>query len=585
MEWTRLSLSVLVVTINLYNGLSMSVNINEANNRNQNLLNQNVLSKTSSIQKVINQNENVHFASNQNSNDGNLKNKTLQEALMALQSMGHNSEEESWQCTTCKQVAGMMSTYIYFGGSMNGTIERTLRNICNMIVDYDPDTFCTGLISEKENQLELEWIYRNRYVYAEESCSQLLGNRGCRDFRGGEWMVEIPPVKNNNNSLSSQKVQSPDPNNNVENEYLNKTETEYSNKHTELSNTAEDKNIIEELKDGKNSLEVVSKQVLKVLHLTDPHYDPRYKVGSNAACHAPLCCNDDSGDLMSPSDAAGKWGDYRHCDSPKWLLENMYQHILENHPDVDYILNTGDLVPHHIWRVSQEDNLDIINESTEMMLNYFPNIPIYSTVGNHESFPVNSFPAPETDAWATFNVQWLYDSLAEQWSRLMHQDVPSTAKYAGYYSVLARPGLRIISINTNYCYRFNWWLLYKSEDPGDVLKWLTKELESAEAAEEKVHIIGHVPPLISDCFQQWAHQFSRIVSRFSNTIRGQFYGHSHFDEFRLHYDTDATDIPVGVEYITPNNGPFNHLNPAYRIFYVDGEHDNSSRVALLYDTC
>ncbi|CAL4074481.1 unnamed protein product, partial [Meganyctiphanes norvegica] len=215
-------------------------------------------------------------------------------------------------------------------------------------------------------------------------------------------------------------------------------------------------------------------------------------------------------------------------------------------------------------------------------IHFSPNMAVFSPQKFHELFVF--FPAPETDAWSSFNVQWLYDALAEQWSRLMHQDVSHTAKYAGYYSALVRPGFRIISINTNYCYRFNWWLLYKSEDPGEVLKWLTKELESAEAADEKVHIIGHIPPLDSDCFQQWAHQFSRIVSRFSTTIRGQFYGHSHFDEFRLHYDTDATDIPVGVEYITPNNGPFHHLNPAYRIFYIDGEHKNSFRDVLDYDT-
>ena len=37
------------------------------------------------------------------------------------------------------------------------------------------------------------------------------------------------------------------------------------------------------------------KKTLKVLHLTDPHYDPDYIPGSNAVCEAPLCCNSDSG--------------------------------------------------------------------------------------------------------------------------------------------------------------------------------------------------------------------------------------------------------------------------------------------------
>lgn len=41
------------------------------------------------------------------------------------------------------------------------------------------------------------------------------------------------------------------------------------------------------------------KKVLKMLHLTDPHYDPDYVVGSNALCDAPLCCTKDSGEILN----------------------------------------------------------------------------------------------------------------------------------------------------------------------------------------------------------------------------------------------------------------------------------------------
>lgn len=32
------------------------------------------------------------------------------------------------------------------------------------------------------------------------------------------------------------------------------------------------------------------KQTYRVLHLTDFHYDPKYKAGSNAQCEEPTCC-------------------------------------------------------------------------------------------------------------------------------------------------------------------------------------------------------------------------------------------------------------------------------------------------------
>lgn len=38
----------------------------------------------------------------------------------------------------------------------------------------------------------------------------------------------------------------------------------------------------------------------------------------------------------------------------------------------------------------------------------------------------------------------------------------------------------------------------------------------AEAEGDYVHIIGHVAPLYPDCYEEWGHQFSRIVTRFGH---------------------------------------------------------------------
>ena len=55
--------------------------------------------------------------------------------------------------------------------------------------------------------------------------------------------------------------------------------------------------------------------------------------------------------------------------------------------DIDYVVCTGDLVPHHIWKVSREGNLAVVREMADLVKGFFPNIPIYGAVGNHESFP------------------------------------------------------------------------------------------------------------------------------------------------------------------------------------------------------
>ena len=73
-----------------------------------------------------------------------------------------------------------------------------------------------------------------------------------------------------------------------------------------------------------------------------------------------------------------------------------------------------------------------------------------------------------------------------QWSNWLPELTSSTIRYGGYYTTLIQPGLRLISINMNYCYIYNWWLLYRSQDPASNLLWLSQVLEEAESRSEKV---------------------------------------------------------------------------------------------------
>ena len=69
----------------------------------------------------------------------------------------------------------------------------------------------------------------------------------------------------------------------------------------------------------------------KVLHISDTHYDPYYAEGSNADCNEPLCCRLTNGRPLTPNNAAGKWGDYRKCDTPKRTVDHMLEHIADTH--------------------------------------------------------------------------------------------------------------------------------------------------------------------------------------------------------------------------------------------------------------
>lgn len=90
----------------------------------------------------------------------------------------------------------------------------------------------------------------------------------------------------------------------------------------------------------------------------------------------------------------------------------------------------------------------------------------------------------------------------------------------------------------------------------------------------KAHIIGHINP--SGCMSSWSHNYYRIVNRYESTIVGQFFGHTHNDEFEIFYDLDDVTRPVGVAYLAGGVTTEPTLNPGYRIYTVDGGYSGAS---------
>lgn len=50
-------------------------------------------------------------------------------------------------------------------------------------------------------------------------------------------------------------------------------------------------------------------------------------------------------------------------------------------------------------------------------------------------------------------------------------------------------------------------------------------------------------------------------SRYESTIAGQFFGHTHLDEFQMFYDEATMNRPLGVAFIAPSITTYVDLNP------------------------
>jgi len=415
-------------------------------------------------------------------------------------------------CTACKAGLMFLSYYIDSGVSLE-QVTSDANNMCSTFRMVSP-RMCKGLVESFAS--EIYYVVRSVEQSPEEMCGFMFGEACNNPYNPQhEWEVHLPPV-------IKPTIQ----------------EDDYSQESS----------------------------MLRVLHLSDTHWDPFYQEGSNANCGEPLCCRSTSGPVLYEEDKAGYWGDYRKCDTPLRTIESMYRHISSHHRDINLIYWTGDLPPHDIWNQTRQGNLEVLEGTSRQLRTHFPDTMILPALGNHESSPVDSFPPPYIVG--EDSISWLYTALDREWTSWIGEGHSPTLRYGGYFSVNTAPGLRVISLNMNYCMNKNIWLLLNSTDPAEELKWLVYELQLSEFKGEKVHIIGHIPPGHVDCVAVWSSNFNKIINRYEQTVTAQFYGHTHADEFQLFYDPEQRNRATNIAYIGPSVTPYYGLNPTYRIYNV-----------------
>ncbi|CAK9822057.1 Sphingomyelin phosphodiesterase [Anthophora retusa] len=324
-----------------------------------------------------------------------------------------------------------------------------------------------------------------------------------------------------------------------------------------------------------------TEEQIKILQITDLHYDPLYEINGNSNCGEPVCCRKGQNETNVNS-LAGFWGDYESCDTPWHAITNALTHIKDTHQDIDFMYFTGDIIDHGVWETSKEGNTQSLVNVYDKIHDTFKNIVLYPIFGNHEPHPLNQFsPNISQDHLST---SWLYDLMANLWIGYgwLPESTRSTILQGGYYTVTPRKGFRIIALNSNVCYSYNWWLLYKPRDPNNQLQWLANTLLEAEKNNEFVHILSHIPPNSNSCLKTWKREYLRIINRFSHLIKAEFNGHTHNDEIAIFYNSDAI-----AKHIAWNGGSitaYSRLNPNYKVYTVNsGDYAVTDYENWMYD--
>ncbi|GFY44530.1 acid sphingomyelinase-like phosphodiesterase 3b [Trichonephila inaurata madagascariensis] len=290
-------------------------------------------------------------------------------------------------------------------------------------------------------------------------------------------------------------------------------------------------------------------------HITDTHVDQNYSRTGNVKD----MCHEDANPTQNNVSDNGLYGNF-YCDAPQYLVNVTIAAMKEIHSNPDFIIWTGDNLPHTDDFYSDWDVIfEAIKNTTELLTTTFPNIPIIPCIGNHDTFPPNILPNDNTSS----NIYKGYLDKAG-WKDLVNESEWSNFLAGGYFSQLVKPGLRIISVNTILWYIPNN-LTSDVPDPGNQFQWLEAVLKNSSSSLEKVYIIGHVPPgyynrggeTSPTMHHQHAEAFTKILLKYLPIIAGQFYGHIHLDMFQIfQYNTGTFK---GSSLLAPSVTPW-HTN-------------------------
>ncbi|KAG9067924.1 hypothetical protein KI688_011515 [Linnemannia hyalina] len=126
--------------------------------------------------------------------------------------------------------------------------------------------------------------------------------------------------------------------------------------------------------------------------------------------------------------AAPSWGDY-NCDAPPKLATSMLDYV-PSVANISFGIMTGDIPHHDAWLETPEKIIPQLKAAFDVMT--IIKAKIYPAIGNHETSPLN--------------------------------DAVKSFKNYGSYTLIPDPGLRIVSLNTNFCNTMNFYLYGHTSD-------------------------------------------------------------------------------------------------------------------------
>ncbi|CAH1772935.1 unnamed protein product [Owenia fusiformis] len=271
----------------------------------------------------------------------------------------------------------------------------------------------------------------------------------------------------------------------------------------------------------------------RIAFLTDVHVDSRYTVGAPTDCGMIICCR--VGADYTGEGSAGRFGSYS-CNTPIRTMDLFMQGIANLAEKPDIVLYGGDAPPHALWEETFDGQMQASQATVEAFSRNMPGMRVFPTIGNHETYPGNLYYLPRQE------IQDMNRMFTEWWRPLANfsDENVRTWQANGYYTTLIRPGLRILTFNSNYGYTMNFYNLLNVDtlELVQLKTFMNDTLQTARNNNEKVIMLGHHPT--GSAQNHWGRFYTELVLQFGDVIALQQCGHTHRDHFTMLQTSNQT---------------------------------------------
>lgn len=323
----------------------------------------------------------------------------------------------------------------------------------------------------------------------------------------------------------------------------------------------------------------------RVAHISDIHFNPFY---DTSLMPRLIKYGADQWEPIFISSSVEGYGTYGENETNYNLLKASLENMAAVYKNPDFVMFTGDFIAHDFHDRYKKANygslegIDAFIKKTVtfmvlMFKTYFPNVPVYFSLGNNDSYAGDYLIEPEgqflKDTTAVVSVNWLYNGANKK-------SFSTTYPIGGYYTVVPPKAQnnRVISLNTIF-FSVKFETDFAVYDPAEKeLEWFETQLKTARAKKENVWLLLHIPPganvystvhdKVYKSFWKDAYnkKFLQLVTTYSSVFTAAYAGHTHMDDFRLVFDRSVEPVKAAAFiHICPAVSPQFGNNPGFRL--------------------